>query len=105
MSIVRALLTSDQMAGLVRRLQLQDRLLRRYIEEEVEAAVPLDQAWIDKRCEQLCGDRSREQLLEQNCWSEDDLISHLWCPEALNRFAEQRFRGWSRRRVSPLGCR
>ena len=84
-------LDSDQVIALVRRLQLGERLVRRLIEEQVAAVVPHDDAWLGEQRAAFCGDRSLDEVLQQHGWSEEELTLHLWCPQALSRFADQRF--------------
>ena len=84
-------LDADQVVGLVRRLQWGERLVRRLIEEQVAAVVPPDDAWLQERRSAFCGDRAMEEVLQEQGWTADELTLHLWCPEALNRFADQRF--------------
>ena len=84
-------LSSEQICDLVRRLELTSTLTRRLLEEEVAAVVPIDQPWLEAQQQQFCGDRALGDVLEQHGWTKDDLTLNLWLPEALKRFAEQRF--------------
>lgn len=84
-------LSSEQICDLVRRLELTPQLLRRVVEEEVAAVVTHDQAWLDTQQQRFRGDRPLDEVLDQHGWTSEDLTLHLWRPEALKRFAEQRF--------------
>ena len=81
----------ETIAALVRRLELQPALVKRQEEEAITALVPLPDAWVSERMEELLADQSPEQFLSSRGWSHDDLHLHVCRPEALRRFAEQRF--------------
>lgn len=85
------LLTDDQLHDLVRRMELMPQLLRRQIEEEICQVVPLEPEWLLEQRKTVLGDQEPEAFLVARGWSEADLELHLWRPEALRRFAEQRF--------------
>jgi len=84
-------LPDADLAALVRRLELMPQLLRRQQEEQIVALVPLDSDWLADQRGQALADGSLEQLLEQRGWTEADFDLHLRRPEALLRFARQRF--------------
>jgi len=81
----------QQLAALVRRLELVPQLLRRQIEEEITELVPLPEDWLDQQRQDVLGDQTPEAFLEARGWDERDLSLHVRRPEALRRFAEQRF--------------
>lgn len=78
-------------AALVRRLELQPTLLKRQEEEAITELVPLPDEWVLDRIQELLADQTQEQFLADRGWSQDDLHLHVCRPEALRRFAEQRF--------------
>ena len=78
-------------AALVRRLELHPTLMRRQEEEAITAMVPLSEEWVSERVQVLLGDQSEDEFLAVRGWSQDDLRLHASRPEALRRFAEQRF--------------
>jgi parvulin-like peptidyl-prolyl isomerase len=84
-------LTDAQLHDLVRRMELLPQLLRRQIEEEICDLVPLPPDWLEQQQAAMLGDQSLEQVLTARQWSPTDLDLHLRRPEALRRFAEQRF--------------
>lgn len=77
--------------ALVRRLELHPTLLKRQEEEAITALVPLPEEWVAERIEELLADQPLEPFLAARGWSHDDLRLHVCRPEALRRFAEQRF--------------
>jgi len=83
--------TTEQLEALVRRLELRPQLLRRQVEEQITALVPLPDDWLDQQRTALLGQHSLEGFLASRGWDEADLSLHLRRPEALRRFAEQRF--------------
>lgn len=85
------LLTHQDLSVLVRRLELLPKLLRRQQEELITAMVPLEPEWLTEQRSQILGDLSCEQWLSDRGWTEADLDLHLRRPEALLRFARQRF--------------
>jgi parvulin-like peptidyl-prolyl isomerase len=72
-------------------MELTPQLLRRLQEEQIAALVPLDFDWLADRRSQVLADARLESFLEARGWSEADLDLHLRRPEALLRFARQRF--------------
>lgn len=84
-------LGSDAIEALVRRLELLPQLLRRQQEELITAMVPLEPEWLAEQRSQILGDLSCDLWLQQRGWTEADLDLHLCRPEALLRFARQRF--------------
>jgi len=83
--------TTEELLGIIRRMELNSQLLRRQQEELITALVPLDSQWLaEKRNSSLSG-LSLEQFLDERSWSAEDLDLNLWRPEALIRFAHQRF--------------
>ena len=78
-------------AALVRRLELHPTLIKRQEEEAITALVPLPDSWVSERIQELLDDQDQEQFLSDRGWSQDDLRLHVSRPEALRRFAEQRF--------------
>jgi len=84
-------LAYHDLSALVRRLELLPQLLRRQQEELITGMVPLEPEWLDEQRNQLLGNLSCEQWLMDRGWTETDLDLHLRRPEALLRFARQRF--------------
>ena len=78
-------------AALVRRLELQPTLIKRLEEEAITSLVPLPEEWVSKRIHELLADQTQEEFLSSRGWSQEDLHLHACRPEALRRFAEQRF--------------
>ena len=77
--------------ALVRRMELLPQLIRRQQEELILDQVPLPFEWIEEQRRIFLGDQSLSQALEIRGWTEQDLEIHLRRPEALRRFARQRF--------------
>ena len=78
-------------AALVRRLELLPTLVKRQEEEAITALVPLPKEWVEDRIDELLADQTKDQFLAARGWSDEDLHLHTCRPEALRRFAEQRF--------------
>mgnify|MGYP006270169491 CR=1 FL=1 len=91
LSLRAATLNSDQVLELNRRLELMPQLLRRQIEEQISTLVPLPEEWLSEQREAFLGAATLEDGLSAHGWLEADLDLHLRRPEALKRFAEQRF--------------
>ena len=85
------LLGDEELLALVRRMELMPSLVRRHLEEDITRLVNLPTEWLDQAVADFCGDQDRDSLLIQKNWSEADLQMHLLRPEALRRFAAQRF--------------
>jgi len=81
----------EQLEKLARRLELLPQFLRRQVEEEITALVPLDPTWLSEQRASLLGDGTLDDFLAARAWTDEDLELHLRRPEALRRFAEQRF--------------
>jgi len=81
----------DEAFGLIRRMELLPRILRRHNEELIAQIVPLDTAWVEDSCNKFLADNSLQETLDQRGWTMRDLELFLWVPEALRRFALQRF--------------
>ena len=86
-----SLFDQKEIAALVQRLGLLPQLVRRQQEELILEKVPLSSEWIDKQRQAFLADQSLDLVLETRGWSESDLDLHLKLPEALRRFARQRF--------------
>ena len=86
-----SLIAGAELEALVRRMELTPQLLRRLQEEQIAALVPLEADWLAEQRSQLLADASLDAFLEARGWSEADLDLHLSRPEALLRFARQRF--------------
>ncbi|TCD58127.1 peptidylprolyl isomerase [Synechococcus sp. BS55D] len=72
-------------------MELEPKLIRRHLEEQIVKLVPIEQPWIDEsRSSFLDGSLPDERLAELG-WEPADLDLHLRRPEALRRFAKQRF--------------
>ena len=84
-------LDQERTIQLVKRMELMPKLFLRHIEEEISALVPVDQSWLEQQRAVFVQNIGLEEFLQSRGWSETDLELHLWRPEALRRFAEQRF--------------
>ena len=85
------ILDPETLQGLVRRMQLHPSLLRRLEEETITALVALPDAWVNEQRESLLAGQPEDEFLSERGWSQDDLRLHVSRPQALQRFAEQRF--------------
>ena len=85
------LLSDSDVLSLVRRMELETKLLRRHLEEEIIALVPLEDSWLEECRSSFLNGRSQDDFLQQKGWNSTDLDLHLRRPEALRRFAYQRF--------------
>ena len=85
------LLADSEIAALVRRMELLPKLLCRQQEELILQHVPLPSDWIDKQRQDFLAGESLTDVLESRGWSSADLDFHICRPEALRRFAKQRF--------------
>ena len=85
------LFNESEIAALVQRMELLPQLVRRQQEELILEQVPLPRDWLDQQRREFLGDQSIDQVLETRGWSDLDLDLHLQLPEALRRFAKQRF--------------
>jgi hypothetical protein len=83
--------TAIAVQDLARRMELGPQLLRRQQEELITALVPLESEWLESSREAFLAGESLDSALARRRWSETDLELHLARPEALRRFAEQRF--------------
>ena len=86
-----ALFDEREIAALVQRMELLPQLVRRQQEELIVDQVPLPSEWMEEQRQTFLADQSLAQALETRGWSERDLDLHLRRPEALRRFAKQRF--------------
>jgi parvulin-like peptidyl-prolyl isomerase len=84
-------LEPEQALLLVRRLELWPQLVRRLLEEEIVEIVPCSDDWLAEQQQSTLGDQSLETYLSSRHWQLADFHVHLRRPEALRRFAEQRF--------------
>lgn len=84
-------LTDEEILALVRRMDLRSSLVRRQLEEEIIRLVNLPDDFQQQAIADFCGDRDKDSLLTEKAWTEDDLLLHVLRPEALRRFAAQRF--------------
>lgn len=84
-------LSTDDLWALVRRMELLPQLLRRQQEQLIVSLVHLEDAWVDEQRSMLLGDQSLHSFLSSRGWTEQDFEIHLRLPEALRRFASQRF--------------
>ena len=80
-----------EIAALVHRMELLPQLVRRHQEELIVEHVPLPAEWLEEQRQTFAAGHSIGQLLEARGWDERDLDLHLCRPEALRRFARQRF--------------
>ena len=83
---------NDDLQGLLRRQPaLSRQLIRRALEEQIAALVPVQAEPQDQRRQQWLAGRSLEAALKQERWTEADLELNLHLGDALERFAHQRF--------------
>ena len=85
------LLSDADVLSLVRRMELEPKLLRRHLEEQIVALVPLEEAWLEESRSRFLDGRSQDECLREKGWTKADLELHLSRAEALRRFAHQRF--------------
>ena len=91
MTSFHPLLSDEEVLSLARRMELLPKLLRRHLEEQIIELVPLEEAWLEERRSNFLDGRSYEDCLREKGWTSADLELHLRRPEALRRFAHQRF--------------
>ena len=84
-------LSDADVLSLVRRMELETKLLRRHLEEQIIALVPLEEAWLEEKRSSFLNGLSQDDFLQQKGWTNEDLDLHLRRSEALRRFAHQRF--------------
>ena len=84
-------LSDEELLALVRRMDLTPSLVRRHLEEEITRLVNLSIEFQEKAIADFCGDQDQNTLLTEKGWTEADLRLHVMRPEALRRFAAQRF--------------
>ena len=84
-------LSDPEILALVSRMELAPSLLKRHIEEEIISLVEIHADWVKQAALEAHGDQSLESFLSEKGWSEADLFIHVSRPEALRRFAAQRF--------------
>ena len=84
-------LSDTDVVSLVRRMELEPKLLRRHLEEQIIELVPLDDAWLDENRIKLLDGRSQDDFLLEKGWTISDFQLYLRRAEALRRFAHQRF--------------
>ena len=84
-------LSDPDLLSLVRRMELEPKLLRRHLEEQIIALVPLEESWLEETRSSFLNGRPQEECLQEKGWTCADLELHLRRPEALRRFAHQRF--------------
>ena len=88
---IKDLISESEIAALVQRMEFVPKLIRRQQEELIIDQVALSSQWIKEHREAFLGDQSLVQVLESRGWTELDLDLHLQRPEALRRYARQRF--------------
>ena len=84
-------LSDDVLLALVNRMELRSSIIKRHLEEEITCLVNLPAEWVQNSIVNFCGDKDLESLLIEKGWSQVDLEIHVSRPEALRRFAAQRF--------------
>ncbi len=94
--LTELLVSQEEILGLVTRMELTTSIIQRHIEEQIIALVDLSEDWYQMaRQEFFKGEKlSEEDLpawLNKKGWSSQDLRLNLSRPEALYRFAKQRF--------------
>jgi len=87
----QGLVDPQELANLVRRLDWLPQLLQRQEEESITTLVALPHEWLQEQRRALLGEQALDQFLAEKGWLEADLDLHLARPEALRRFAQQRF--------------
>ena len=60
-------LSDTDVVSLVRRMELEPKLLRRHLEEQIIELVPLDDAWLDENRIKLLDGRSQDDFLSRTC--------------------------------------
>ena len=88
---LQALFSESEIVALVRRMELLPQLVRRQQEELILDQVPITTEWLEGEREAFLAGQSLSKALESRGWTEHDLDFHLRRPEALRRFARQRF--------------
>ena len=88
---IETILAELDIPALVRRMELLPKLVRRQQEDLILEQVPLSPEWVEDQRKAFLEDQSLAQVLESRGWSERDLDLHIKRPEALRRFARQRF--------------
>ena len=88
---IHQLLSETDVLALVRRMELEPKLLRRHLEEQIIALVPLDDSWLEESRSSFLNGRPLDDCLQEKGWNSVDLDLHLRRLEALRRFAHQRF--------------
>ena len=91
MTSFHPLISDADALSLVRRMDLVPKLLRRHLEEQITALVPLEDDWLEESRSSFLDGRLLDECLQERGWSNADLDLHLRRPEALRRFAHQRF--------------
>ena len=85
------MLSDEEALCLIRRMELTPKLLRRHQEEQIIESVPIEESWLQESCTRFLNGRTQEECLQEKGWTVADLHLHLRRPEALRRFAHQRF--------------
>ena len=88
---IQVLFSDSEIVALVQRMELLPQLVRRQQEEQILEKVALPSEWQEEERQAFLGDQSLNQVLQARGWTEHDLDLHLQLPEALRRFAKQRF--------------
>ena len=88
---LKGLLTDSEIVSLVARMDLLPQLVRRQQEELILDRVSLPTEWLEEHRQAFFDDQNPVDVLTARGWSERDLDIHLQLPEALRRFAKQRF--------------
>ena len=88
---MKTLFSESEIVSLVQRMDLLPQLVRRQQEELILEQVPLPPELLENQRQAFLADQSLVQVLEARGWSERDLDLHIKRPEALRRFARQRF--------------
>ena len=77
MTSFHQLLSDAEVLSLVRRMELEPKLLRRHLEEQIIALVPLEESWLEERRAAFFNGRSEEECLQEKGWTSADLDLHL----------------------------
>lgn len=81
----------DNVLELVKRMELFPRLFRRHIEEQILEIVPIPDDWFSQQKALILGDIPFDDYLSQHHLSDKDFYINTCLPEALLRYARQRF--------------
>ena len=73
MTSLHPLLTDADVISLVRRMEMVPTLLRRHLEEQIIALVPLEEDWLEESRSNFLNGRSYDDCLREKGWTSTDL--------------------------------